>query len=826
VRAGGHFRLLRSVSVDDDLLTAVLERLEDTGAPAEVERVLLAALDGDEAFEAALDGTAGDAVRPAAAARPGQDGTGPARAFLSSVTVTGFRGIGPAVTLSLTPGPGLTVVCGRNGSGKSSFAEGLEVLLTGDLRRFERRSEVWKEGWRCLHAPDVEVAAELVVEGRAAPVRLRRVWDDGVGLDAGRVEGLDGLGWEAGLRWFRPFLTHSELESMLGAPKALHDQLNDILGLDDLSDAARRLSAARLAADKAAKAPRVAMAGLRARLEALDDERATAALAALGKTPDLDVLEALAAGRTPPDATGLDALGALQQLIGPDAEALATVADTLGATADRLEALEGGHAPDAAATAALLEAALAHYGRHGPGDCPVCAAPGRLDPAWQTATERAVERLRAEAAGLHEATAAAVAALGDARALVTSPPSVLRAGDDLGVDTASVTAAWSAWADPPAADPTPAGLRAWAAHLSGPGAVLAGTVSTLRTATAGELARRADRWAPEAAELAAWCALARRSRAAAATLATLKKSEAWLKAANDQIRNDRLRPFADQTVALWAQLRQESNVDLAAVRLAGSATHARVDFDVTVDGNAAAALGVMSQGEVNALALSVFIPRATMPASPFRFLVIDDPVQAMDPSKVDGLARVLAGVAADRQVIVFTHDDRLPDAVRRLGLDARIVQVTRRPGSVVSVHPAGDPCAQLLRDARQLTRGDDVPVAVARRVLPGLCRTAIETVCVDVTRRRRLGTGAGHAEVEALLADADRLTKKAALAIFDDPDRGGDVLAWLRDRLGAWAVSAYQTANRGAHGDDEHFDPDRLVAATADLTDQLRSRLT
>ena len=35
--------------------------------------------------------------------------------------------------------------------------------------------------------------------------------------------------------------------------------------------------------------------------------------------------------------------------------------------------------------------------------------------------------------------------------------------------------------------------------------------------------------------------------------------------------------------------------------------------------------GVMSQGEVNALALSLFLLRARLPSSPFRFLVIDDP---------------------------------------------------------------------------------------------------------------------------------------------------------------------------------------------------------
>jgi len=818
-------RPLRSVTVDDDLLGAVLERLDATGAAAEVERLLLAALDGDEALASALDSPGSYSGRPVRE-RPSEAGEGAARAYLASVTVTGFRGIGPAATLALAPGPGLTVVCGRNGSGKSSFAEGIEVLLTGGLRRFEHRSEVWKEGWRCLHGPPAaEVTAQVVVEGHKAPVTVRRTWEAGAGLEAGRVDGLDGLGWEEGLRWFRPFLTHSELESMLGAPKALHDQLNDILGLDDLSDAARRLATARLAADKTAKAPKDALPALRARLDSLDDERATTALAALGKKPDLDVLEALAAGRAGPEiGGGLGALDNLSRLPAPDPAALAATGDALTAAADRLDELAGGHAAEAAATASLLDAALDHYRRHGPGDCPVCAAPDRLDPAWQAATEAAVTRLRAEAADLDTATRAAAAALGAARAMVSEPPDALRAGPDVGVERSEALDAWTAWAATPAIDGGPGGLRAWASHLAGPGVAVIPAVAGVRDAAAAEGERRADRWAPVAAELAAWCVRARRADAGSAGLAALKKTEAWLKAANDQIRNDRLRPFASQTVALWSKLRQESNVDLTALRLAGSNTHARVDFDVTVDGNSAAALGVMSQGEVNALALSVFLPRATMPASPFRFLVIDDPVQAMDPSKVDGLAQVLADVAADRQVVVFTHDDRLPDAVRRLGLDARIIGVTRRPGSMVALHPAGDPCGQLLKDARSLTRGDGVPAPVARRVIPTLCRSAIETVCNDVTRRRRLAAGAAHDDVEAALADADKLTKKAALAIFDDPDRGGDVLAWLRDRIGPWAATTYQSVNRNAHGDDG-FDAARLVGNTEDLAAQLRDRL-
>jgi hypothetical protein len=66
--------------------------------------------------------------------------------FSCRITAQGFRGIGPEATLDLTPSPGLTLVVGRNGSGKSSFAEGLELLLTGDTYRWSQRSKVWRDG--------------------------------------------------------------------------------------------------------------------------------------------------------------------------------------------------------------------------------------------------------------------------------------------------------------------------------------------------------------------------------------------------------------------------------------------------------------------------------------------------------------------------------------------------------------------------------------------------------------------------------------------------------------------------------------------------------
>ena len=99
----------------------------------------------------------------------------------------------------------------------------------------------------------------------------------------------------------------------------------------------------------------------------------------------------------------------------------------------------------------------------------------------------------------------------------------------------------------------------------------------------------------------------------------------------------------------------------------------------------------MSQGEIHALALSLFLPRMLLPESPFGFVVIDDPVQAMDPGKVDGLARVLDMVARTRQVVVFTHDERLPESIRRLQIQADVLEVTRRAQSVVECRKTRDP---------------------------------------------------------------------------------------------------------------------------------------
>jgi hypothetical protein len=204
----------------------------------------------------------------------------------------------------------------------------------------------------------------------------------------------------------------------------------------------------------------------------------------------------------------------------------------------------------------------------------------------------------------------------------------------------------------------------------------------------------------------------------------------------------------------------------------------------------------MSQGELHSLALSLFLPRATLPESPFRFISIDDPVQSMDPARVEGLARTLADAARTRQVIVFTHDDRLPEAVRRLGLPASIVGVTRRARSVVEVRAISDPVRSLFDDARAVALTEDLPKRVAARVVPGFCRTSIEAACMEKVRRRRLAKGEPHEQVEELLLPTRGRTR--CLALFDDEKRTEDVLPRLK-KFGSWAVDVFNRCKAGAH---------------------------
>ena len=146
-------------------LFELLERSELSQTAVET---VLAAADGPEALSAQLNGERLPRAPEAVDASDAEE----RQVYLEEISVEGFRGVGARARLQFEPAAGFTLVVGRNGSGKSSFAEALEVLLTGTTLRWEERTRVWREGWRNLHHPGpTEIAADFRIDGEQEPLR-------------------------------------------------------------------------------------------------------------------------------------------------------------------------------------------------------------------------------------------------------------------------------------------------------------------------------------------------------------------------------------------------------------------------------------------------------------------------------------------------------------------------------------------------------------------------------------------------------------------------------------------------------------------------------
>ena len=820
--------------MNDTLLSLIYERLEADGSVTEPwSTLVMAACEGPAGLDAALNSQK-DAAAPDVPAAPAQP-THPPVAYLQSVTVSGFRGIGAPATLTLQPGPGLTLVVGRNGSGKSSFAEGLELLLTGDNTRWSGRAKAWQEDWQNLHSEGgATLEAVLAVETTGATT-VRHVWAEEDELDAGETTvqphgqpktTLEALGWQDAITTYRPFLSYNELGSMLDdGPSKLYDALARVLGLDDLVEAEGALSKARRDREKAKKTVKAAAGELgekiQARVETQTDSRlARCAELLSARKPDLDALEQLLGDSTDASpGTDHDLLRQCTSIVAPDRETVNQLALRLMDAATARAKLGGTEAERAGQLASLLQQAIDYHEKHTATDCPVCGRADALDASWRKTAVAEVARLHKLAKSCEKAERELGALEREARQLLQEPPSMLTRLETVGLDPSAAIEQWQAWHEGQRIDDP----ETLATQLTDRIEPLRTAVDALVGKAREEFARREDVWRPIALELAVWLAQAREAARGAEPLKQIKQAEAWLKATADEVRNQRFRPIADKTKSIWARLRHQSNVDLEEVVLAGAKTTRRVDLDVTVDGVEGAALGVMSQGELHALALSLFLPRATLPESPFRFVVIDDPVQSMDPARVDGLARVLDDAARDRQVVVFTHDDRLPAAVRRMGLEATVIDVARRADSVVECRPAMDPVKAYLQDAVALVSTEELPDQAKAKVVPGFCRSALEAVFVESVRRKRLEKGQAHRDVEAELAEAGTLNKRAALALFDDTERAGDVMHRL-NKFGSWAGDVFLACKKGTHT-GHAGDLMTLTKDTGRLTERLRSAL-
>ncbi|MCU7823232.1 AAA family ATPase [Kitasatospora sp. DSM 101779] len=790
-------------------IAAVVQRLESSALSEEVASLVREALEGVDDSEAAV-------IRGV---------------YLKSITVEGFRGIGEAATLHIPSGPGLTVVQGRNGSGKSSFAEGIEVALTGRNRRWEDEDgknvqTAQQDGWRNLHhTGGHRLELELLASGRVRPLTLTRTWAGGASFAESEpaVLGLgptplplSALGWAEELRSFRPILSYSELGQMMTAkPSRMYDRLATLLGLGALSEAGERLAAREQQLALSEKQAKAALPPLVSALTDVADERVQDAVTALQqRVPDRERIRSLIAGAPLADTTELARLRRTAALSGPDTDAVTEAVARLREAVATAEDVRHGDAGDALARADLLDRALQLRSQH-PTDhtCPVCLSTDRLDDAWVAAAAAQADLLREEAAEARSAQQAVRDSADGLRALIRN-----RAADL----PDHLHALWDEWV-------ACRGIRApheLAVAVEKQAAALADACRHVRQEAERRLAEQDEQWRGVVPQLASWLALADAVAETKPLLARVKKARAWLKEVQAELREARMRSIAETAQSIWQYLSQESNVALGDVTLKGSEAYTGrgVALNVTVDDVDASALGVVSQGELFSLALALFLPRAMAAQSPFDFIVIDDPVQSMDPRKVEGLARLLEEIARTHQVVVFSHDTRLPDALRFHRIKATILEVGRFRRSKVTVRSVDDPVKRELAAARAVARDNKVTAAILSEVLPGQCRLALEAALQESARRTLLGTGMGHLAIEERIGRARELTDLAALALFGEIRGKADVYREIGRRLGPDASNIVGLCNRGAHTTiPDTADAMAFISRVAAATEGLRS---
>ncbi|WP_431951201.1 AAA family ATPase [Actinacidiphila sp. bgisy167] len=736
------------------------------------------------------------------------------RVYLDSVAVTGFRGIGPKAWLTLNPRPGVTLVVGRNGSGKSSIAEGVESAFTGTNMRWQGQDATRSSNWRNLHdgaKPVIEV--KLAVEGDTGRSTLTRAWkSEGFADSEGEFRRpghgcvpADRAPWLQALTDYRPFLSYADLDRMLsGKPSQMYDAIASILGLGHLSAADNRLQKEEKELGDAAKAVKSQLPEIKQALYALeDDDRAVQALLAVDEaTYDFETLDGLVAGLPTTDEGLIAELRAAVDMRGPDMTQVHPAVERLRLALAESEDVRATGAEDALQRADLLTKALDHATRHPDEEfCPVCGSGGVLDDAWAESATAQIAVLRDEAQAAEDARRELRSAVREVHNLIEKPQRI----------PAALADPWSAWlACRTVSDPAELARRAGETA-----ATLADACASVKEYSAKELEQRDERWRRLVSDLASWTKAARATEGSKERLADIKKARSWIKKLSTELRERRMEGFAEQSQRIWERLRQESSIDLKSVNLQGSekAVVRKLVMDVSVDGKEASALSVMSQGEQHSLALSLFLPRATTADSPFGFVVIDDPVQSMDPAKVHGLAQVLHDLGEHRQVVVFTHDTRLQRAFASQELPVTVFEVERDKHSKVKVKPVTDPVKQALKDARALASTKDLPVTAQSHVLPSLCRIALENAFVEAAWIRHYRSGGSEQELQAAITDSDRLLKVAAVALLGHAtETEDDVFRALAVLCGPRAEGFLKQCQRGAHPAGARItDPHRFV---------------
>lgn len=735
--------------------------------------------------------------------------------WLTDLSVSGLRGV-PSTGLSVTfpPTPGITVIHGANGSGKSSLTSAMDIGLHGAMdASIERRSgsggnlHIWEPVLLNAESSQARVAITL---SSSEGSRLKVETLIGGANDAEITATLESSGtsrqvelgpkWRSALRAYGPVHAYSAWEQYIQTAGDLQKYLKRMLvlggcfeavqgaiddGARDATAAAEQLKGAKQRCEMAIKDS-----------EALFSRQCTIQLPDHGDDPDAWwTATGLPEPRESSGHHGIEVdLGELQR----SAEKAAEVVKKLG-DADDVQSV------------ALFEALDKLRGvPHDMVDdsyCPVCGGTSQ----WRVHLNATIE----EQAHLRDLATSWAQAIGDLR-------------DHCDV----VLEALLEHAEPARKDVLEEAndhreVLARLARVEGYATVPSrrAAIDLLKTVQSREFQEQADAAATRASAETAWLqalahAMSPLREALLAHGESARQLPVWTGAQGKlrtletdlkKSRQDALKTAANNTLEALLRDTGISMNELSVLR-----TKAEIGLRDSTD--RAIELGMLSAGQRNALLLAPVLALAQ--SSPFGFFVLDDPVHAFDELRVDYVARQLTQAAQTRRLIVLTHDERLREHLLAsiVDVDSRTIRRTPDTG-VIELSESTPMWRTLLDDAKALHDLASSPQAIAGLTtsLRGLCRQAVDNALRLLVTRSALLAGEDSTSWLARLDGAAVITTthrfRAARTLLDGTkaaDRLDRARSVLQPFEGAW--------NRASHGNppspgEEVFDQVELTAS-------------
>lgn len=750
----------------------------------------------------------------------GDDVVGGRTWSLLRVTISGYQGVSAdhALEIDLDPTPGITVLHGPNGSGKTSIADAIETALHGQPRQGLTPGTGGKLPlWDREHTGrDAKIASvELTLGSGHERLRLSCRLDPEGQVTGREVELTNEQGthsvdlasttWRSALAGHRPVFGYAAVERQVQMAKDLQEFLEPLLAFggcfDTLKQEVDQRGSSATAAHKRWTDARVAAISA---VKRVDDERSR---------PGLPNAPAI----TWPDVSDDPDAWLSNHRLMDEGQAVAEVtpehqdrlAESATATLDALSELasvgDSLHARLAGPLRDLHDAArqLSDSG----ATCPVCAA---QETGWLTALHDSLDglvdarnredRFQGATARVREETRTTLVEVLAVLQQVAkgSPEAAVR--DEVATAAAALTEATEA-----------DGVR-------GTSAVRA-AVRLLCTALTSPSWASAAAWAVDDSDhQRQWLRERRlavegfvitwrnvRNEAAAASEWTAATS--CLNDLQKQLRDTRSENLKVLTGSALDRLLADVGIRVTTLSVQGT----KADFKIEDSQGGSLRLSMLSAGQRNALLLAPLL--AVSRDGPFGFLVLDDPVHAFDQIRVDRLAHILEELARDRRVLVLTHDERLKEHLmaRVLSCDVRAVQRDPVTGRV-SVDATSAMWKVLVDDARAaLHLSNPQPGGTTVKptdLLRGLCRMAVDNalrqfVTANAVKHGR-DPGPDLRDLDGEKTTAQRLRHAKSLTDVGSPERAATEAAeteiapyardWNMASHGNPAVSAVRPA--------------------------------